>query len=61
MTKAETHNYIKFNAHLDKDSYSKPELYGKKKKEKPTLAESNGNISKYKKAVRAFYKDRDDN
>jgi len=30
MTKSEAHSYIKFNAHLDSDSYSKPPLYSKK-------------------------------
>ena len=59
MTKTETHNYIKFQSHLNSDSYSKPPLYSKKEtKVKPTLADFDGNITKYSKAVREFYKDR---
>lgn len=59
MTKSEAHSYIKFNAHLDSDSYSKPPLYSKKDvRVKPTLADHNGNLQAYRKDVRAFYRDR---
>ena len=59
MTKTETHSYIRFQKHLDKDSYCKPELYPKDtERDKPTLADHNGDIQAYRKDIRAFYKDR---
>ena len=58
MTKTEAHGYAKFNAHLDKTSYIHPRDVKRKERAKPTLADHNGNLAKFRKDIRAFYKDR---
>lgn len=58
MTKSEAHSYMKYNAHLDKDSYVKPTTTPKFDEPKPTLASCGGKLGVFKKKIREWYKRR---
>lgn len=61
-TKFDMHNYIKYNAFIDKDSNNGPtNVTTGPKAVKPTLASCGNKMSTYRKEIRKFYANRKNN